>query len=429
MHMNTEKTGPITWRGLVARGQAVMVTAALMMAVACPAWAGGFEYPGVRQASQILPKNMLAGPHFKVREKVVTYGYLDHWTVDSDFGVFEVTGDGALKALVKEIHAIAALRKISGSDAFVRSLKESAMAPVDLAKGLIHHPVDTVSGIPKGVFQIFGNIGKAITMKHDPSEDSQIKQLLFVSSWKRDFAHDYGVDVYSSNKVLQKELNRVGWYAAIAGLSVSAVGAAASATAILVLKDMRLANQLGKALKEEPPGRLRIINEKKLAAMGVPKALSKKYLDNPYFTPRHDTIIVGSLHDMKGARGQGAFLKYLMSAKDEVAANFFQNMAETMRGYHEHVSPITDITPVGGFVVAKAANGSHMIPFPLDYGAWTSQAHRYFSYTKANYRDPGFNGKFDIWVRGTVTPLTRRKVTQMGNTITERVDQRIHFMD
>ena len=70
-----------------------------------------------------------------------------------------------------------------------------------------------------------------------------------------------------------------------------------------------------------------------------------------------------------------------------------------------------------------------MIPFPLDYGAWIPQARRYFSYTKANYRDPGFDGKFDIWVRGTVTPLARKKIGLMGGTITERTDRRIHFMD
>jgi len=416
--------------GILAFGVfGILVTAALGLAVACPAWAGEFEYPGVRQASQILPKHMLAGPHFKVREKVVTYGYMDHWTVDSDFGVFEVTGDGALKQLIKEIRAIAALRKISDSDAFMQSIMQSAKAPVDLVKGLIQHPVDTISGVPKGIFQIFDNIGESITMEHDPSEDSRLKQILFVSSWKRDFAHDYGINVYSSNKPLQKELNRLGWSAAIAGLSLSAVGAASSATAVLVVKDMRLANQLNNALKEQPAPRLRIINDKKLAAMGVPAALREKYLDNPHFTPRHDTIIVGSLYDMKRARGQSAFLRYIMSASDEVTANFFQNMAEMMRGFDEQVSPITDITPVGGFVVAKAANGSYMIPFPLDYGAWIAQAQRYFSYMKANYRDPGFDGKFDIWVRGTVTPLSRQKVEQMGGTVTERVDRRIHFMD
>ena len=427
--MNTEKVEPIAWRNLVGRSQVLLVAGALGLAVACPAWADEFEYPGNRQASEILPKNMLAGPHFKVREKVVTYGYMHHWTIDSDFGVFEVTGDGALNKLLKEIHAIAALRKISNSDAFIRSIKHSAKAPVNLAKGLILHPVDTITGIPKGIFSIFDNVAESITMDHDPSEDSRLKQALFVSSWKRKFAHDFGIDVYSSNKVLQKELNRVGWAAAIGGLTVSAAGMASSATAVLVLKDMRLADQFAEALKEEPPSRLRIINDKKLAEMGVPEALREKYLAHPHFTPRHDTIIVGSLHDMKGARGQSAFLKYIMSAKDEVTANLFQNMAEMMRGYHEHVSPITDITPVGGFVVAKAANGSHMIPFPLDYGAWIPQARRYLSYTKANYRDPGFDGKFNIWVRGTVTPLARQNVGRMGGTVTERIDRRIHFMD
>ena len=427
--MNTEKAEPIARRSLVRRRQALLVAGVLGLALAWPAGAGEFEDPGNRRASEILPKSKLAGPHFKVRETVVTYGYMNHWTIDSDFGVFEVTGDGALNQRLKEIHAIAALRKISKSEAFAEAVKHAAIAPVKLAKGLIQHPVDTVSGIPKGIFSIFDNVTESVTMDHDPSEDSRLKQALFVSSWKRDFASDVGVNVYSSNKVLQKELNRVGWAAAIGGLTVSAVSTISGATVATVLGDMRLANQLGNALKEEPPARLRIINDKKLAEMGVPEALREKYLAHTHFTPRHDTIIVGSLHDMKGARGRSAFLKYIMSAQDEVTANLFQNMAEMMRGYHEHVSPITDITPVGGFVVAKAANGSHMIPFPLDYGAWIPQARRYFSYTKANYRDPGFDGKFDIWVRGTVTPLARKQIGLMGGTITERTDRRIHFMD
>ena len=59
---------------------------------------------------------------------------------------------------------------------------------------------------------------QSVTMKHDPAEDAKIEQALFVSSWKRDFAAKHGVDVYSSNKVLQKELNRVGWAAALTGI-------------------------------------------------------------------------------------------------------------------------------------------------------------------------------------------------------------------
>ena len=52
----------------------------------------------------------------------MSYGYMHHWTVDSDFGTFEATGDGALRALIREIYAIAALKEISQGEAFADSI-------------------------------------------------------------------------------------------------------------------------------------------------------------------------------------------------------------------------------------------------------------------------------------------------------------------
>ncbi len=59
--------------------------------------AGEFEAPKNRKASEILPPEMVSGLHYRVREKVVTYGYMHHYTVDSDYGVFKANGDGALR--------------------------------------------------------------------------------------------------------------------------------------------------------------------------------------------------------------------------------------------------------------------------------------------------------------------------------------------
>ena len=67
------------------------------------------ENPGNRMATEILSGELLTGPNYRVGEMVVSYGYMDHWAVDSDFGAFEVTGDGALRSLIREIYAIAAL--------------------------------------------------------------------------------------------------------------------------------------------------------------------------------------------------------------------------------------------------------------------------------------------------------------------------------
>ena len=51
-----------------------------------------FEVPSNRLASEILGPAQIAGPYRRVREKVISYGYLHNFTVDSDFGPFEVTG-------------------------------------------------------------------------------------------------------------------------------------------------------------------------------------------------------------------------------------------------------------------------------------------------------------------------------------------------
>ena len=134
---------------------------------------------------------------------------------------------------------------------------------------------------------------------------------------------------------------------------------------------MRFSNQIGNAIKEEPPARLRLINEEKLKAMKVSEAFSAGFLNHPSFTPRHDTIIVEALRQMPSARGRGAFLQAAMIAADEASANFYQQMAETLRAYGEKVSPITEIRNASGFILPTAKDGRVGVPFPLAHGIWS----------------------------------------------------------
>ena len=408
----------------------LLASVVLLVAGATGAEAAEYEVPKNRSVLQILPSAMVKGQHYSIREKVVSYGYLHHYTVDSDFGTFTVMGDGALRKLLKEIKAIAALKEVEQSKAYISAIGHAAKSPIRLGQKLIEDPVDTITGIPEGIFTIFGNVGRGITMKHDPSEDSRMKQILFVSSWKRDYAAQHGVDVYSSNKVLQKQLNKVGWGAALGGLSVSAATmAAGGATAATAFSNVRMSDQLGEVLKAEPPPRVRLINEKKLSEVGISDDLAKRFLDHPHFTPRHDLVIVECLYRLGSARGRGAFLEAILSAQDEVAANFFMNTAETMRGYHLTVAPIVEITVIDGITIARTKKDSALMPFPLDHGVWSERAEQVIDYLKANYKSPGFNGKFELWVTGTVSPLARRQLERRGFEVVEDVDKRIDFMD
>ena len=177
-----------------------------------------------------------------------------------------------------------------------------------------------------------------------------------------------------------------------------------------------------------PPG-LREINQDKLLAMGISSSLAGQFLDHPCYSPTHQTIITSCLAALGAARGREAYLESALAADDEESANFFQNMAQTMRGYHEKVSTIETISAYGPILFAKADNGMVLIPFPLDHGVWTRKAAERIPPVFAEYKaaNPG-SKKFDVWVTGTVSKLAHDEMLKLGAQVTEKVDRRIEFV-
>jgi hypothetical protein len=398
-------------------------------------WATGalaaepYEQPGEYRAAEVLPQAMVVTPNCQVQDPVVTDGYMYRFTVGSPFGTFEVTGYGALRKLLHEIGAIAALREIKTGKAFGDAVVNAAKGPFRFAKNLITNPVDTVTGIPKGAYKFMEEIATGVTSEHNPSDDPAYMQALQVSGQKRAFAARLGVDVYSSNAVLQKELNSVAWAAAAGNLSVGVALMPVGGGAGAALSGGRLGDTLNEQLKNEPASRLRIINKDKLTAMGIPSDLAGRFLDHRNFSPRHDTILVESLARLQGTRGREQFLEAALTADDEVDATYFTNMAQIMRGYHETVAPLAEMQKVGRLVIAHAKNGKALVALPIDHLLWTSAVDRRSQELKASYKAPGFTGQFDVWVMGTVSPLARQHLTERGISITEEVYKRVEMVD
>ena len=384
-----------------------------------------YEKPQNRKASSILNKELLKGPHYQIRETVVTYGYMDNFTVDSDYGVFEITGDHALIKLLKEIAAITELKKIQDTDAYVQAVKQAGKAPIDFGASLITDPVDTVSSVPKGAFSMFHNIKEGITSDSDPSEDSTTKQILAVSSTKRQYAHDLGVDVYSTNPVLQKELNRIGWAGAIGGLSVS-IATIPLGGAFVVIKAAKMGEQIRNTLKDYPPSKLRIINREKLIEMGVPEDLTESFLNHPNYTPWHDTIITASLFSLGGTTRISNFVTFALSANDEVDANFVTDMAETLRNYHQSVGQIKTIKAFETFVLAETISGKSIIPFPLDHGVWTRRAQKIFDTLISE--NPKYKGKFELWVTGTLSDRAKKELSARKIKAVVDIDKKFEYV-
>ncbi len=407
----------------------VAMAGMIVLATASGASAAEYETQINTPASQALPPGKAAGPDYTVADPVVSDGYMYRFTVTSTYGPFDVTGTGALRKLEHEIWAIGQLKNVTKSEAFLKSLKDQAGKPLVFAKDVITKPVDTLTGIPKGVGRLFGNIATSVTTTRNPNQESRVNEVLLVGSFKRDYAARFDVDPYSSNAVLQEELDKIGKAAALGSWTASAAMIPISGPASSVITATSLGKSFNNVLATEPPARIRIINEDKLKQTGIAEDLAKRYLDQPVYTPRQTLLLVDSLSRLGGATGRDAYLNAALVAADEVEANFFVNMAQILRGYHETQGPITGITMVGALTVAQTKAGAAVIPFALDYGVWTANADRLSQDMKANYRAPGFNGSFQLWVTGSLSPKARQELQARGFSVVEQAGSRIDIMD
>jgi hypothetical protein len=427
--MEGDHMTPTRSRGWLRHTSLAAIALTLLSTVGLAAAAGPYERPTDRPVAEALPPDLASGPYHKVRDPIVADGYMMHFTVESTFGAFEVTGLGALRKLVRELYAIAELRKIKGTEAWAKQVRDSATSPIQFAGKLLTSPVDTVSGLPRGIYKGVEAGYSAVTTAKDPSSDSRMQTVLLQSGKKREYAAKLGVDPYSSNAALQKELNSVAWAAALGSWTVSVGTMPVSGAAGAVISMTKMGDAIGDYLKVEGPADLRIRNEKALAEMGISKDLARRFLDHKAFTPRHDTILTGALAALGGTRGREVFLEAALAGDDEVDANFYMAMAQILRGYHQTVAPLTEIRQVSGIVMAQTQSGTVLMPFPLDSAVWTERADRLSDEIKATYRARGFNGKFDLWVMGTVSNAVKQGLAQKAFTVVEQVNRRVEILD
>src|SRR5215469_14151155 len=406
---------------LMKHGKLMVMAVVIGLLCAGSGAASDYETQSAKPVKDAIAPELATGPDYQVNDPVVADGYMYRFNVTSTYGPFQVTGIGALIKLRQEIWAIGQLKGVTRSEAFLKAAVDQAGKPLVFVKDVVTKPVDTLSGIPKGVGRLFSNVATSVTTTRKPSQESRTKEMLQVGSFKRDYAARYGVDPYSNNPVLQEELDKIGKAASAGMWTTSAAMIPISGPAASVLTGTSLAKSFNNILATEPPSRSRNINEEKLKQMGVSDDGAKRFLDSPVYTPRQSLLLVDSLSRLGSATGREAYLNAALVAADEVEANFFVNTAQILRGYAETQEPITGLTIMRPLAIAQTKSGKAMIPFALDYGVWTANADRLSKQLKTTYRAPGFNTRFEFWVTGSLSPKAKQELEGRGFVVKEQV--------
>ncbi len=385
-----------------------------------------YEIPGVLDAYEILPPDLLEGRNFWLDRRVVSYGLNNRYKINSHFGKFEANGEEMLRIREHEIAAIGGLREIKKTKAFGEAFKKAATSPLKGAQALITDPVDTVKGIPKGIGKFFGRIGEMTKGGRGDREDGYTKELIGFAAVKRKYAYKFGVDVYSSNEVLQKDLNSVSWAGFAGGMTVTVAMLgikSASNTAYFAVKGTQLVHGMNMILLDNSPEDLQKLNRKKMVEMGVRDSVITEFQKNPAYSPRHQTILVQALAEMQGVKNREQFIKQALYAEYEEEAFLYQRMAEMLHGYHTHVKPIREIIPVRRLVVGYTSDQSIIATIPLDYLHWIERVdHGSAALVQLNLTGRPIK-KTELWITGTLTPRAMQELNSRGIVIRERASE------
>jgi hypothetical protein len=379
------------------------------------------------KASEILRPEFLKGTYFSVREEVPTFSGANHFTIDSEFGVFEAEGNEMLVRRIDEINAIARLKEVSRTDEFKGALVKAAKGPAAAAKQIVTDPVNAVTNVPKGVMKFMGRIGesvKGIGQKHqdDDPEGSQLQQIIGFSDAKRKVAISLGVDPYSTNIVLQHELDGIAWASFAGGATFTLATVPISGAAGTALTITEVSGDFDQMLKEKSPTDLTILNRKSLLAMGASEKETERFLANNTFSPSEQTAFVLNLRSLAGAANRRALVRLAgNTCSSEADAIFCVQTATLMSKLHKSSTPLARVEMLGDFPGCVAKDGTTVVALQWDYAAWTPGADRFSKEVQKFAATAPRNKKVLVALSGDVSPRLRQELEGRGFTVRDRL--------
>jgi hypothetical protein len=124
---------------------ALLITAAHLLTIqGAIADDRAYENADDLSAADILPGDLLKGKHHTVEDRVRNDGYLNYYTIQSDYGEFEAVSTAMLRVRVGEIEALAELDELSQTEVFIKAAADAGVGQLRSLRQFATHPVETI---------------------------------------------------------------------------------------------------------------------------------------------------------------------------------------------------------------------------------------------------------------------------------------------
>jgi hypothetical protein len=388
--------------------------------------AAGFESPPPRRASEILPPELFRGPHHRVLDAVGSDGFFHLFRIESEFGSFEAAGDLALRDRVQEIRALATLRAVEKSPAFAAARQAARSEPCVARWRLLDETDPDPGGVPAEARHEILRIDALPPAARSPEEAQARDAVLAFETAQRRLARRLGVSPYSANRTLLAALHPAAWAISAGDLPLDAVPDLRGTSVAVLPEDVVPGARLETLFQQDSPEDLRRLSRLELAVMGVSAPVAEEFLDHPAWTPRLATALVESLVALDPARERASIVERALEARSEADALFFVMAALVLRAHHAEAAPLERVMALGERAVAGiAADGTLLVPAPVDELFWTRPALR-FAENVAAATPAGVTIRTrEVHATGRVSPRARRELETRQIGVREAVSREV----
>ncbi len=390
--------------------------------------AAEYETPSVLDARTLLSPDVRKGEHHTVLDEVVPFRYTHRFRITSPYGQFEAYGADMLNLRIQEIQAIATMEaEVNHLQSLAAGAQHAILSPFKFMLGLFNKPTETILAVPKGMWHMATRIGEMATGERGNLEDPENQELLGFSTVKRQVADHFGVDVYSSNRLLQEKLNSLSWagYAGDAAIRLATMPIGGPAGAVLT--GTSFSTTVGELLRDHAPEELRRLNREKLEIMKIDDSRIEAFLKHPWYSPRHETVLVQALFEMNTVNNRKAFFEVATSAEFEEEALFFQRMAEMLLSYHRNVKPLKQLVAIEhGVLMALTRDHTLVGMLPIGYLSWQAELAEAIE-TVTNWKSARQVENVELWLAGKATPRAYRELLAKGVTVRQEAMDYLTF--
>jgi hypothetical protein len=333
-----------------------------------------FDKPGIVKATEVLPESLVSNENFSIREDVSWIGGLHQFTVDTEYGYFEIWGESMLRIQLREFLAWKSLQETSSMSAGAQAIGGKAVRSVESVFTAFTHPVSTITGIPQGIGRLFKKVGRGVgsvartasggekektpgslNIDEDGDENSATDlsdQLVGVNSAYRRWAEKLGVNPYTTNTALKEELARVAKTDAYVsgGASLLLPGLPAGLGVVSTVSKSVYNKDWRELVKE---------NRESMLAMGVEPETIDELFEHEFMNLSLITLIVAVLREFDGVDNRSSVINQAVGLESSSEAVWYAESLLMMKWFHSNEAPLKII--LSGTLVPVALTGDNRV--------------------------------------------------------------------